>query len=67
MTETPEYKPSIFEKMIVPLREYQKAQTDLFLLKHQKPLPPDFQLRKTMFEAKMLAAEIEMKQILYPE
>lgn len=67
MSETEEYQESIFEKIMVPLMRYQEAQFRLFALNLQVPLPPEYQLRKNLYQAQMLAADNEIKQLINPE
>lgn len=62
-----QYQESIFDKMWEPLQRYQRAQRDLQMLDRKQSLPVDYELRKRLFETQMIAAENEMRKILYPK
>lgn len=66
MTQIPEYQESIFDKMWEPLQRYQHAQINLQMLDRKQPRPVDYELHKRLFETQMIAAEDEMRKILYP-
>ena len=59
-----EHQESIFDKCMAPLQDYVDAQLNLLILNRRKPLPTDYELRKTMYEAQMISAELEIKKII---
>lgn len=67
MIDVSEYQESPLDNIFAPLRSYRDAQLNLYILHRKTPLPPDYEIRKAMYQAQMLAAEIEMKKMLYPE
>lgn len=49
MSEIYQYQKSIFEKLLAPIQRYQQAELNLFILETKRPIPQDYQLRKTLY------------------
>lgn len=65
MSEMAGYKECIFEKLMSSFDRYNDAKINLYVLDRKQPRPQDYELKKTLYSTQMMAAEMEMEEIIF--